>query len=124
MIDEMYCPEAGDTLFSCVDCHCSVVFKAGEAEFYRSKDITPPKRCKACREQRKQHTLRVVQDDDSPVVETRLCADCGTSFNITEHERDWFVAKSFVLPSRCRACRARRRADRDAVATHDRAWRD
>jgi len=124
MSDEMYCPEAGDQLFTCVDCHCSVVFKAGEKAFYRDHDITPPKRCKACREQRKQHMSQVIQEDDSPVAETRLCVDCGTSFNVTEHERDWFKDKGFVLPSRCRPCRARRRADRDAVATHARVWKD
>lgn len=121
MSAEMYCPEAGDQLYTCIDCHCSTVFKAGEQAFFRDHDITPPKRCKACREQRKQPW----EQDDSPVAESRLCVDCGLSFNITEHERDWFVAKGFVLPSRCRQCRARRRADRDALqSTTARAWRD
>jgi hypothetical protein len=42
-----------DKELTCADCHETFVFTEGEQEFYASKDFTPPKRCKPCREKRK-----------------------------------------------------------------------
>jgi CxxC-x17-CxxC domain-containing protein len=38
---------------TCSDCGGSFVFSDAEREFYASKGLAPPKRCKACREARK-----------------------------------------------------------------------
>ena len=38
------------------------------------------------------------------------CRDCGTVFEVDEKEQQWFKAKGFDLPTRCKACRAKRRA--------------
>jgi len=37
----------------CCDCGQEFVFTIGEAEFYRSKGFTPPRRCKPCRQELK-----------------------------------------------------------------------
>lgn len=38
-----------------VTCECGeeFTFTAGEQEYYRDRGLTPPKRCKACRDKRK-----------------------------------------------------------------------
>lgn len=38
------------------------------------------------------------------------CRDCGTVFKVDAKEQKWFEEKGFELPSRCKACRAKRRA--------------
>lgn len=42
-----------DKELECIDCQRVFHFSAGEQEFFRSKGFTEPKRCKACRERRK-----------------------------------------------------------------------
>jgi len=38
----------------CADCGSSFVFTAGEQQFFSTKGFTPPKRCKPCRDAKKQ----------------------------------------------------------------------
>src|SRR5262249_52281921 len=46
--------EFQDRAIQCVDCKQDFIFTAGEQEFYERKGFREqPKRCKACREQRK-----------------------------------------------------------------------
>lgn len=42
-----------DKMLECQDCKQEFVFTEGEQEFYASKDFTPPKRCKPCRDKKK-----------------------------------------------------------------------
>ena len=42
-----------DETLSCVDCNAEFPFSSGEAEFYRAKALSKPKRCKACRAAKK-----------------------------------------------------------------------
>ncbi len=42
-----------DVQIECCDCKQFFLFAAGEQEFYASKQLTPPKRCKACRAAKK-----------------------------------------------------------------------
>jgi len=42
-----------DTELACTDCGNSFVFSGSEQEFYASRGFQNPKRCPACREQRK-----------------------------------------------------------------------
>jgi len=38
------------------------------------------------------------------------CADCGMSDVIRAKEVEWFLSKGFMLPKRCRDCRAKGKA--------------
>ncbi len=43
-----------DKIIHCCDCEQNFVFTAGEQAYYKSKSLSEPKRCKSCRELRKQ----------------------------------------------------------------------
>jgi len=43
-----------DQDLQCADCGSSFVFTAGEQQFFSTKGFTPPKRCKPCRDAKKQ----------------------------------------------------------------------
>lgn len=43
-----------DQTLSCSDCKADFVFTEGEAKFFASKGLTIPKRCKPCRQARKE----------------------------------------------------------------------
>lgn len=43
-----------DSMITCLDCRVPFTFTAGEQEFFATHGVTPPKRCKTCREWRKQ----------------------------------------------------------------------
>lgn len=49
-------------------------------------------------------------DEDAP----RVCASCWRVFRLSEHEVDWFGQRGFSLPKRCKPCRQKRRAEREA----------
>ncbi|HYE73296.1 MAG TPA: zinc-ribbon domain-containing protein [Blastocatellia bacterium] len=42
-----------DKEIQCADCGQTFTFTAGEQEFYAGRNMTPPKRCKSCRDARK-----------------------------------------------------------------------
>lgn len=42
-----------DSYFRCADCGLTFLFSKGEARFWASKDMPPPKRCRPCRERRR-----------------------------------------------------------------------
>ena len=44
---------------------------------------------------------------------TIKCVDCGTEFEFTESEQDFYAEKGFSEPKRCSACRAAKKAARD-----------
>lgn len=48
--------EFRDRPITCYDCGTEFVLTAGEAVFYKNKSLSPPKRCRMCR-QRRQATL-------------------------------------------------------------------
>ena len=46
---------------------------------------------------------------------TLVCRDCGQSFTFTTGEQEFFASRGFTNePSRCEACRASRKAGREA----------
>ncbi len=47
--------------------------------------------------------------NDSAVFQERKCSDCGRSFEITFGDKSFFDKKGWMLPSRCKSCRKRRR---------------
>lgn len=42
-----------DKIIKCQDCGREFTFTVNEQKFYEEKGFTPPKRCKACRDARK-----------------------------------------------------------------------
>ena len=47
-------PNAGDKQLECADCKKTFFFTAGEQAFFAQKGFQEPRRCKSCREARKQ----------------------------------------------------------------------
>lgn len=45
---------------------------------------------------------------------TLTCRDCGTSFDFTASEQAFYAERGFTDPQRCPACRAARKAQRQA----------
>jgi len=52
MDDSIDTQDEGETI-ACVDCKENFIFTDGEKEFYESKGLTVPKRCKPCRAEKK-----------------------------------------------------------------------
>lgn len=50
-------PYADQTL-TCVDCHQPWTFEAGEQEFFADKGLSTPKRCKPCRQKKREEKGR------------------------------------------------------------------
>ena len=45
---------------------------------------------------------------------TLTCSDCGQEFIFTVEEQEFYTARGFTEPKRCRSCRAARRNERAA----------
>jgi CxxC-x17-CxxC domain-containing protein len=58
---------------TCIDCGQPFTFTDSEQEFYLSKKLSTPQRCKPCRAGRKEH--RVSNDRE---MYDAVCAQCGT----------------------------------------------
>ena len=50
---EIKMPDFEDRTIECVECHDQFLFEAGEARFYFSKGLVPPRRCPSCRQARR-----------------------------------------------------------------------
>jgi len=48
------------------------------------------------------------------VAVRETCKDCGAAFEITNGEKEFFEQKNFTLPKRCKTCRIKMRAQREA----------
>lgn len=48
----------------------------------------------------------MARQNDAVVIE---CVDCGTSFEVSTEEQQWYKDKGFDLPKRCPRCRKSRR---------------
>ena len=45
---------------------------------------------------------------------TKNCLDCKSPFVITEGEQAWYAEKGWTPPLRCKECRDKRKAEKDA----------
>jgi hypothetical protein len=45
--------DSGDVLLQCADCTRDFLFSAGEQRFFAAQGFLPPRRCRACRDQRR-----------------------------------------------------------------------
>jgi len=61
-------PQFTDELLTCVDCGREFSFTAGEQDYFWSKELAAPKRCKPCRERRK---ITIMKERESYGKESR-----------------------------------------------------
>lgn len=65
-----------DKEITCSDCGGTFTFTEAEQEFYASKDLSEPKRCKDCRNARKSQRGGPKQMHDA------VCSDCGADCQV------------------------------------------
>lgn len=42
------------------------------------------------------------------------CSDCGEEFPFPQRDQEFFKSKGWTEPKRCKACRAKRKAEKEA----------
>ncbi len=47
---------------------------------------------------------------------TLACSDCGDEFTFPVRDQDFFKEKGWTPPKRCKACRQKRKAEKEAKA--------
>jgi CxxC-x17-CxxC domain-containing protein len=52
------------------------------------------------------------------------CRDCGASFTFTEGEQEFYTSRGLSAPQRCKACRDKRKNDRNGGGGGDRTMYD
>lgn len=83
-----------DKTLVCCDCGGEFVFTAGEQEFYASRGFTnEPRRCKTCRDGRKQNST----SGHSRELHEVVCANCGVPTQVPFKPRE-------DRPVYCRDC--------------------
>lgn len=65
-----------DQDITCRDCGNSFSFSEGEQEFYATKELSPPQRCKDCRSSRKAERF------SSREMHAAVCAKCGADCEV------------------------------------------
>lgn len=90
-----------DQQLTCRDCGTTFTFTEGEQEFYASKQLSAPQRCKDCRNQRKSQRMGDRQMHDA------VCANCGNACQVPFKPRP---VEEGGRPVLCRDCFAAQRA--------------
>jgi hypothetical protein len=95
----------------CTDCGRSFVIEAAEVAFLEDlarknywSALHLPKRCVACRSERRCAQETVTADGEDLTVR---CVECGADFEFRSRDRQFYAARGFRFPRRCPACRAR-----------------
>ena len=57
--------------FTCADCGQEFFFEVGEQEFFWSKGLAEPKRCKPCRMLRKRSIVSIMKEEHNEPRESR-----------------------------------------------------
>ena len=98
---------------TCPACNCGWTLRDGEKTWYVNRGLTPPKKCAECRAKKRR--------DRDVVVERRVCRTCGTDFDLTKNESDFFLnTMGFTsLPHRCRDCRRSLREQKQQAAAEE-----
>lgn len=65
-----------DQQLTCRDCGAEFTFTDGEQEFYASKQLASPQRCKDCRNKRKDERMNNRQ------MHKAVCAKCGNECEV------------------------------------------
>lgn len=69
----------GDKLINCCDCSAEFVFTLREQDFYASKQLNDPKRCRPCREKKK-GTFGKTPRDLHPAICSQCAMNCEVPF--------------------------------------------
>jgi serine/threonine protein kinase len=97
------CPECNEKPYStenCTVCGKKFTITVGESESYKSKGYSLPRRCPECR-----RNNAMPSQETSSVYSSETCSVCGTAFNITVRDYEYFTSKGLSLPRRCPECR-------------------
>lgn len=70
-----------DQVLTCRDCGQEFTWTAGEQEFYASKNLSSPTRCKACRAKRRTERDQGRSSDPAQMHDI-TCADCGKAAQV------------------------------------------
>lgn len=84
-----------DQQLQCRDCGQTFTFTDGEQEFYASKQLSAPQRCKDCRNARKNERMQDRQMHDA------VCAKCGAQCQVPFKPRP---VEEGGRPVLCKAC--------------------
>ncbi|MBO5091309.1 MAG: zinc-ribbon domain containing protein [Clostridia bacterium] len=91
-----------DKTLVCKDCGNEFVFTAGEQEFYAEKGLeNEPKRCKACRDAKK-NAAKAPRE-----LFTTVCAECGKEAKVPFQPNN-------EKPVYCSECYAKRASEQEA----------
>lgn len=93
-----------DQQLQCRDCGASFTFTDGEQEFYNSRNLSAPQRCKSCRDKRKNERMGARQMFDA------TCGQCGAQCQVPFQPRPESEGGRPVL---CLACFKASRPPRD-----------
>lgn len=88
-----------DQQLVCVDCNAPFTFTEGEQEFYASKGLSAPSRCKPCRDQRKED--RMSERTSAGEMFDATCAQCGAPTKVPFKPRSPEEGGRPVLCSAC-----------------------
>lgn len=92
-----------DQTLTCMECGNTFTFTASEQEFFATKGYTnAPKRCSACREQRRGRTGSSVSSGGRQMY-TAVCAQCGEPAQVPFQPRG-------DRPVYCSSCFAKNRS--------------
>jgi CxxC-x17-CxxC domain-containing protein len=84
-----------DQDLTCRDCGNSFAFTEGEQEFYNSKNLSAPQRCKDCRSARKNERMANREMHDA------VCAKCGAECQVPFKPRSEAEGGKPVLCKEC-----------------------
>lgn len=62
----------------CTDCSTAFIFTEGEAAFYASKNLSAPRRCKACRDAKRANG----GNGTRPTMHDAVCVTCGETCQV------------------------------------------
>lgn len=86
----------------CKDCGTEFEISVKEQLFAQEdKGFVLPKRCKNCRDKRKEQSKHIV------------CVECGEVFEFTANEQEFFAKNGFKEPKRCKNCRGKKNHGQD-----------
>lgn len=80
-----------DQTITCRDCGATFTFTEGEQEFYNSRNLSAPQRCKGCRDARK-------NQDGPREMHDAVCAQCAQNCQVP------FKPREGGRPVLCKEC--------------------
>lgn len=99
----------------CISCGSTFTMTESDEKWYSDKGWPIPKRCKACRDEKKAGK----EVNQTPVVEEKMnehtCIECNEVFHMSEQHEKWYISKNLLVPNRCPKCVNKRKAEKLAA---------